>query len=129
MYTVVLPVIEYNSSDISLIQGVLSSVAESAGISLFTLDVLPHSPSYIGLLLMNGVFLFPIICQLYFSARRHKRGLVSESRRATIVLGIALAFCLSGIVLTAYFEIGESFKNITLRLVTYVTNLGFRINQ
>ena len=93
----------------SLLQGLFSSVLESAGISLFVIVVLPESTAYIGVLLMNGVFIVHILSQIL---RFFQDGIL-ENKAVFFKYLLAFCFALGGLIFTGIFEFapGTEWKN------------------
>ena len=84
-----------------LYQGVLSSVLESVGISLFTMEVLSESPPFVTVWVMNGIFFVPILAHVI----RNFRDGGSSRKCIMIVMVVAFVLELVGIGLTCVFEL------------------------
>lgn len=83
-------------------QGILASVLEAVGMSMFTMGVLCRNPSNITVWVMNGVFAIPM---LLYIKDVIKSGLNREGVKRTVIpLTFALVFEIICIVLTCLME-------------------------
>lgn len=83
-------------------QGILTSVLEAVGMSMFTMGVLCRNPPNITVWVMNGVFAIPIL--LYISDVVRSGLDRNGVKRSVIPLAFALVFEIFCVVLTCLME-------------------------
>ncbi|KAL5019920.1 hypothetical protein ScPMuIL_002812 [Solemya velum] len=86
----------------SMLLGLLTSILESAGLCVFVLKVLSFAHPADGLLLMNGIFIIPILNK-FIMCFLHRGD--STIKKWSILFFIALLFELTGLALILYIQI------------------------